>query len=86
MILDLFFDLQWLQEKQKTHTVEQTEKVVPFITGETAFHQNVGELVSLVSTYLIWICGSKFILSNDKTSASLWFQDTCLISQTSAFE
>ena len=33
----------------------------------------------LVSTYSIRICGSKLILSNNQSSASLWVLDTCLI-------
>ena len=33
----------------------------------------------LVSTYLIWIFGSKLILSNNQSSATLWVLDTCLI-------
>ena len=33
----------------------------------------------LVSTYLIWILGSKLILSNNQSRATLWVLDTCLI-------
>ena len=33
----------------------------------------------LVSMYLIWIFGSRLILSNNKSSATLWVRDTCLI-------
>ena len=33
----------------------------------------------LVSTYLIWILGSKFILSNNQSRATLWVLDTGLI-------
>ena len=33
----------------------------------------------LVSAYLIWILGSKLILSNNQSSATLWVLDTCLI-------
>ena len=33
----------------------------------------------LVSTHLIWIFGSKLILSNNKSSTALWVGDTCLI-------
>ena len=32
----------------------------------------------LVSTYLIWILGSKLILSNKQSNATLWAPDTCL--------
>ena len=33
----------------------------------------------LVSTFLIWIFGSKLILSNNQSNATLWVLDTCLI-------
>ena len=32
-----------------------------------------------VSTYLIWILGSKLILSNNQSRATLWEMETCLI-------
>ena len=32
----------------------------------------------LVSTYLIWLFGSKFLLSNNQSTATLWVHDTCL--------
>ena len=33
----------------------------------------------LVSTYLIWILGSRLIFSNNQWRATLWVRDTCLI-------
>ena len=66
------------KEHREPRDVEQTEKMVPVVTREIAFRQHVCELV-LVSTYLIWICGSKLILSINQTSATLWVLDTCLI-------
>ena len=33
----------------------------------------------LVSTYMIWILGSKLMLSNNQSSSTLWVVDTCLI-------
>ena len=36
MILDLLVGLKWLQGKHRKKKVAQTEKVVPFITGEVA--------------------------------------------------
>ena len=33
----------------------------------------------LVSTYLIWIWGSKLVLSNKQSRATLWVLETCLI-------
>ena len=35
--------------------------------------------MSARSTYLMWIFGSKLILSNNQSSATLWDLDTCLI-------
>ena len=32
----------------------------------------------LVSTYLIWILGSKLIRSNNQSRATLWVLETCL--------
>ena len=63
---------------RKTHNVEQTKKMIPFVTRKTSFGHNIGELV-LVSTYLIRILGSKSILSNNHSSTTLWVLDTCLI-------
>ena len=66
--------------------------MVPFITSEFAFRQYVCELVFgidifvnmsaswfFASMYLIWILGSKLILSNNQSSATLWVLETCLI-------
>ena len=55
-------------------------------TGGDSFHFSRSFLWSecqrvglLVSTYLIRILGSKLILSNSKSRATLWVLDTCLI-------
>ena len=58
------------------HDIEQTEKMVPFFTGETAFRQDVDKMI-LISTYSI--LHSKLILSNNQSSATLWERETCLI-------
>ena len=58
--------------------VEQTQKMIPFITSEISLCQYVCELV-LVSMYYIWILGSKLILSNNQSRATLWVLETCLI-------
>ena len=42
--------LKWLQEK-KTHDVQQTEKMIPLITGEVAFGQQISELVFGVNIF-----------------------------------
>ena len=60
------------------HNVEQTEKMVPFFTCETAFRQNVGELVFGINVFDLDV-GSRLVLSNNLSSATLWVQDTCLI-------
>ena len=57
--------------------VEQTQKMIPFITCEISLCQYVCELV-VVSTYLIWFLGSKFILNNP-FRVSLWVLETCLM-------
>ena len=60
--------------------VEQTEETVPLITCEVTFcHVSMSASWFLVSTYLIWTVGSKLILSNNLSSATLWVLDTCLI-------
>ena len=40
-----------------THNVEQTEKMIPFITSETAFRQNVSEVVSGIDIFdlVFWV-------------------------------
>ena len=58
--------------------VKQTQKMIPFIMCEISFGQYVCELV-LVSMCLIWILGSRLILSNNQSRATLWVLETCLI-------
>ena len=60
------------------YDIEQTQKIIPFITNEIVFRQDVDELV-LKSTYLIYFLGSNLILSNNQSSATLWVRNTCLI-------
>ena len=50
------------------------KKIVPLVACEVCFCQYVCE-----STYLISIFGSRLILSNNKSRATLWVPDTCLI-------
>ena len=57
--------------------VSQTPKMIPFVTCEMSLGQYVSKF--LVSTYLIWIFGSKLNLSNNQSSATLWVRDPCLI-------
>ena len=58
--------------------VEQTQKMIPLITCEITF-VNMSASWFLVSMYLIWILGSKLIISNNQSSATLWVLETCLI-------
>ena len=59
--------------------VEQMKKIVPFVTCEITFGQQVCELVLGVKLYLIWILGTKSILSNSQSRATLSVLETCLI-------
>ena len=52
--------------------------MIPFITCEVPL-VSMSASWFLVSTYLIWILGSKMILSNNQSRATLWVLDTCLI-------
>ena len=77
MVLEFKVDLSWLQEK--------TEKLIKLNRRRRWCHSSQVKLYLvnksanwfLVSTYLIWICRSKFILH--QSSATLWVLDTCLI-------
>ena len=67
-----------MQNSEVFMMLNKTEKVVPLFTGEIASVKMSASLF-LVSTYLIWMLGSKLILSNNQSSANLMSQDTCLI-------
>ena len=54
---------------RKIHKVKHTEKVVPFITGEITFGQDVCELVFGVNIFDLDFLGTKLILSNIQSSA-----------------
>ena len=54
-------------ERDEMADVEQTKKIVAFVTCEISFGQDVCELMCLVSMYLIWILGSKLIMWNNQT-------------------
>ena len=61
--------------KGKTKKITQ---MIPLITCEISLQSTSLRVGFLVSTYLIWILGSKLILSNNQSRATLWFLDTCL--------
>ena len=59
--------------------VEQTQKMIPFITCEMSPLVRMSASWFLVSTYLILILDSNLILSNNQSRATLWVLSTCLI-------
>ena len=59
--------------------VEQERKMIPFATAKKLPLVNMSASWFLVSTYLIWILGSKLILSNNQSSATLCVLDKCFI-------
>ena len=69
---------RWLQEN--------TGQFMMFNKRRRWFHSsrvrfplvNMSMSLFLVSTYLIWILGSKLILSNNLLNRTLWVWDTCL--------
>ena len=58
--------------------VEQTQKMIPFITCEISICQCVCELVLGVNVFDLDL-GVQLILSNNQSRATLWVQATCLI-------
>ena len=66
------------REHRKTHYVEQMEKMIPLVTRKTPLVRMSASWF-LVSAYLIWILGTKLILSNNQSRATLWVLETCLM-------
>ena len=66
------------RKHREIHDAEQTKKMVPLIAGELPL-VNMSASWFLVSTYLIWILGSKLTLSYNLFKATQWVLDTCLI-------
>ena len=58
--------------------VEQMKKIIPFVTCEITFGQNVCELMFGINVSNS-ISESRLILSNNQSKATLWVLDTCLI-------
>ena len=63
-------------EHREIHDVEETKKMVTFITCETAFGQHVRKLVFGVNTFDSDLGEPKVILSNGQSNATLWVLDT----------
>ena len=56
--------------------VKRRQKMIPFITSPWSACLRVGFWCKM---YLIWILGSKLILSINQSRATLWVLETCLI-------
>ena len=63
--------------QRESHGVEQTKKMVPFITREPTLGHHVRESVFGVNTCDLDL-GSNRILSDNKSNATPWFLDPCL--------
>ena len=66
------------QSKLKRLMLNRWKRLFPLITCEMSF-VSMSASWFLVSMYLIWILGSKLILSNNQSRATLRFLETCLI-------
>ena len=58
--------------------IEQMKKIVPLITYEILFCQNICELVFGVNVTDLQL-GSKLYLSNNQSSATLGVREACLV-------
>ena len=67
----LLLELKWLMLSKHHKWFHSSRVKSPFVSLYASWF--------LVSMYLIWILGSKLILSNNQSSATLWVLDTCLI-------
>ena len=69
--LHLLMELKWLMLNIHKRWFHSSRVKVPFVSMSATWF--------LVSMYLIWILGSKLILSNNQSRATLWVLETCLI-------
>ena len=67
----LFMELIWLMLNKHKRWFHSSRVKVPFVNLYASWF--------LMSIYLIWILGSKLILSNNQSRATLWVLETCLI-------
>ena len=63
---------------REIHDFQQTKKTIPLITCEASFGYHVCELFFGVNIFDLDL-GSRLILSNNQSKATLWVRDTCLI-------
>ena len=60
--------------------IKQGQQMIPFITCEVPFGQDVCELVFGVDVFdFFFDFGSRLIRSNSQSRATLWVLETCLI-------
>ena len=69
--LTLLMELKWLMFNKHKRWFHSSRVKFPFVSMSASWF--------LVSMYLIWILGSKLILSNNQSSATLWVLESCLI-------
>ena len=58
--------------------IEQSQQMIPFITCEIPFCQDVCQMVLGVDVFYLDL-RVKIILSNNQSRATLWVLETCLI-------
>ena len=63
-------ELKWLMLNKHIRWFHSSRVKFPFVKMSASWF--------LVSMYLTWIFGSKLILSNNQSSATLWVLETCL--------
>ena len=66
------------QKYQETNDVQQTTKIVQASTFEVSFEQHVCELIFAVNMFEFKSRGPNWLFKQ-KSSATLWVLDTCLI-------
>ena len=59
--------------------IEQMKKIIPLIKREIPFGEDVCDLVFGVNVTDLNFFGSKLILSNNQSRATLWVRETCFI-------
>ena len=69
--LTLLMELKWLMLNKHKRCFHSSRVKFPFVSMSASWF--------LVSIYLIWILGSKLILPNNQSRATLWVLETCLM-------
>ena len=69
--LTRLMELKWLMLNKHKRWCHSSRVKFPLVSVSASWF--------LVSMYLIWILGSKWIRSNNQSRATLWVLDTCLI-------